>query len=256
MPLLKDENVAVPVVAAEIAAAGGGPLADAVVDLGQKGGFRRLVEVFDELVVVVQHDDADDGPGSGVLRGYVLVLRHVHEVAHAPVGSGDGAALQGEDVPVDPVLLLPDDRRLRCLPMALRQPLEAEAGDHVRHGDLKDVDPLPGGGQEFLVGPEHGPVPQVEDHQREGDAQDGVGVHVVPLTDRGPHVFQDLVLLPAVDKAGVEEEEQAHQQFDNSQLPVAQQHGRQGENHQHGKIQPHGRPEKPGENGIAMGLFT
>ena len=81
--LLKDKQVAVPLVAAQQAAGGGGPLLQPGVQLGHDGGALVLGGVFQKVVVVVQQQNGGHRPAGLELVPDGAQLGDVH-----PVGGG------------------------------------------------------------------------------------------------------------------------------------------------------------------------
>ena len=231
---IEDEEIALPLIAAEHTPRLGHPLVQAGVDLGHQGRALVLRQVFHQLVIVVQQQHGGHGAGGLILVPDEGELGHVH-----PIGRGQKAAaaapgahqMAKDQKPAAAILHLGG-----ALVFALHEPPGVEAGDEGGQLGVEQVLPLAGELEKAVVGPDDVVALRAEDDHGQGGVGHGVfggGVH------RAGDVFQiagDLPaaairVLPAVDRQG-----QDHGQLDHGQGD-GEKSGDQGEQDQTDEIQ-------------------
>ena len=232
--LVKDEEIALPLIAAEHTPRLGHPLVQAGVDLRHQGRALVLRQVFHQLVIVVQQQHGGHGTGGLILVPDEGELGHVHPIGRGQkaAAAAPGAHQMAEDQkPAAAILHLGG-----ALVFALHEPPGVEAGDEGGQLGVEQVLPLAGELEKAVVGPDDVVALRAEDDHGQGGVGHGVfggGVH------RAGDVFQiagDLPaaairVLPAVDRQG-----QDHGQFDHGQGD-GEKSGDQGEQDQTDEIQ-------------------
>ena len=178
IPLLKDQQIVVPGIAAEDASHGGGPLVQPGVDLGQESRAGVVGQALQKLLVVVQLDNGGHGAGGVILLPDRGEFGHIH-----PVGGGQ----EGLAVLVVRTDQMAEDHKAGIpyvdLCGAFILPLHQPAGGEVGHGGgelgVEKVLPLTGEGEKALVGPDDLVGLRLEYDHGQGRVHHGVlGGHV------------------------------------------------------------------------------
>ena len=211
MLLVKEEEVTLPLVAAEHTTGLGDPGVQPVVDLGQDGGPLRLGEVLHQVLIVVDEQHGGHGPGGPIDVPDLGQLGDVH-----PVGVGQEAAapLAGADqVAVDPeaaacVLHLAGGGLL-----ALAEPVGVEIGDHGGQLGVKHMLLLAGELEETVVGPDDLLTLRTEDHHGDGGIHHGILAGHVHIVCYAVQIFADLLPAAVGILAVIEDQGQHHHQL-------------------------------------------
>ena len=206
VPLLKEEEVVVPLRLDEQAVAHGGPAAQLFVNLGQDGAALGVRAGVHQVLVVVHHDDAHHQAGGVEILPEAVHLRGIHPVGGRHQILLPAAALGPDQAAVDPETAVVHMDPLRALLPPLQQPLDGELRGGILHLHLKEVLPDPRQLEEVLVAPDDLPGVGAEDHDGQGGVDEGGfagGVHVSRYV---VDILQDALaaLFAAADKVGVQ----------------------------------------------------
>ena len=180
VPVLKEEEVAVPLGFQQDPVAARRPLAQLFIDLGQNAAALGIGAGLHQILVVVHHQKGQHGPGGSVGLPQGVGLGDVH-----PVGSGDqvllsAAAFGPHQAAVDPEAAAVHHDAVRTFLLPLQQPLDGAVRHRVLHPHLKEVFPYPGQLEEVLVAPNDLPGVRAKDHCGQGGVNErgfAGGVH-------------------------------------------------------------------------------
>ena len=135
----RDEHVAVTIEFAQQAVRILEPCADLFVDGGEHRAARRLAAGFHQLLVVVDHDDRDDGAAALVLLAQRVLLGHVRPVRCGKkalsAAAGGGMAQIAEHAEVAPA----HHHRFGALAFTLEQPVCRKIGENIVDAVVKDI---------------------------------------------------------------------------------------------------------------------
>ena len=240
MPLLKDQQIPVPVVAAKQASRVGGPLVQAAVHVHQHGGFDSVAHALEDLLIIVHQEDGGNGPGTVKFIPDGGKFGDVH-----PVSSGQEAAppllLGADQVAKDLVTPVADIDLGGALVFALHEPPGVKVGHRLGDLSVKEMVPLPRDLEEKPVGPDDLLGLQAEnDHGKRGVHHCVLGGNVNIPGDIFD-VVEDLPPPQGVPLTKVEEEEQDQGPFRRGQDMVPHQRRDQREERQHHKVEPEAR---------------
>ena len=244
--LLKEEEIAVPVVFGKHPLGGGGPLVQSVVDAAHQGGFGIVTLALHDLLVIVQGENGQHRALCVILIPQLGQIGDIH-----PVGGGQIAApslLVGADhVAEHQKAALAQGHLTGALPLALHQPAGGEAGHRVGQLEIKQMLPLPCDLKKAVVGPDHLVALRPENNHGQGGIGHGIlGGHVDIVRDI-LDILQNLLLPLGIAAAEVEVQRHHHHRLHGGQRPVAPRPGGQSKEHQADKIQPQAGLQQVGE---------
>ena len=244
-PLLKDKEVAVPLVPAEQPLGRGHPLGQPLVDAAAHGGAGGVGGPLHQLLIVVHGENPHHRPGG------IVDVPHLGEVGDVhPVGGGQVAPpaliLGADQVAEDQEAPLPEAHLGGALSLALHEP----AGGEVRHrrGDfgVEQVLPLAGELEKAVVGPDDLVVLRPEDHHGQRGVDHGILGGRVHVAGDALDVFDDLLLPLGVAAPEVEVEHRHHRRLDHRHCHAEQRRHR-GEEEQEHKVEPQAGLQQMGQ---------
>ena len=253
--LLKDEEVVVPVVPAEEASGGSGPLVQLLVDLAEQGGAGVVAQALEDLLIVVQQEDGHHGAGGPVGVPDAGELGYIY-----PIGGGQKALpllLAGtHQVAEDQKAPLTHHHLLGALALALHQPAGAEVGHGGGELGVEEVVPLSGELEESLVGPDDLVSLGLEDDHGQGCVDHGVlGGHVDVRRDT-VDVLENLPLSAAIGLAEVDIQGHDDHRLGQGQVPVPHNGGSEHEADHGDKIKPQAGLQQTAELVFPFHLFA
>ena len=151
--LFKEEEIAVPVIAAEETAGGGHPGGQTLVNLAEQGGAPGFVGGFHRILIVVQQQHGHHRLRSEELLFHGGVVGDLHPVSRGQRGRA-AALLLGADQGAEDQETLGSQLHLPGTgALSLQEPPGIEAGDQGGELGVKEMVPLVGELEKPLVGP-------------------------------------------------------------------------------------------------------
>ena len=234
-PLLKEEEIPVPVILAQQAAGRLAPGADVLVDGVDHRGLLVVADALHQLLIVVHREDGAHRAGAVKFLPHGGVVAHVH-----PVGGGQkavGPLFIGADQMAEHQEAAAGELHLHgALRLSLHQPAGGKTGHHRGEPGVKEVLPLPGELKKAVVGPDDLVALRTENDHGEGRIDHGVLGGHVNIAGDVVDILEDLLLPLGIAPAEIGIEQEDHNALRAAQ-PGAEKGGGDGKEHQTDKIE-------------------
>ena len=244
--LFKEEEIAVPVIAAEETAGGGHPGGQTLVNLAEQGGAPGFVGGFHRILIVVQQQHGHHRLRSEELLFHGGVVGDLHPVSRGQRGRA-AALLLGADQGAEDQETLGSQLHLPGTgALSLQEPPGIEAGDQCGELGVKEMVPLVGELEKPLVGPYDFVGVRLEEDHGQGRVEHSVPAGRVHVGRHRVDISKHLLFAKAVAAAKIEVENDDH-----DPLHHGQRHGKQSgggsKKDQAGEIEPQTGLQQVGE---------